>query len=263
MAQGGEISSASDDLARRTEQQAASLAEATSAMRDVTTIVEQTADGADHVHRVVAEAKSEADQSGAIVHRAEAAMGDIEQASTEIAEIINVIDSIAFQTNLLALNAGVEAARAGESGKGFAVVAAEVRALAQRTAEAANDVKARITASGAHVASGVDLVGKTGSALDRIAGRIAEISSLIDTIAQSTRHQASSLGKISATVSQMNSMTQQNAAMAEETTAAARSLANETNELDNLVHRFTIGKSPSGGGSSGYVMPLRAMGGRR
>ncbi|HEX8058254.1 MAG TPA: methyl-accepting chemotaxis protein [Novosphingobium sp.] len=259
MAQGSEISSASNDLAQRTEQQAASLAETTSAMREVTTIVEQTADGAENVHRVVAEARSEAEQSGEIVLRAEAAMGKIEQASTEIAEIIAVIDGIAFQTNLLALNAGVEAARAGESGKGFAVVAAEVRALAQRTAEAASDVKARITASGGQVVSGVELVGQTRSALGRISGRILEISTLVDTIAHSTRHQASSIGKINATVSRMNSMTQQNAAMAEETTAAARSLASETNELDNLVHRFTIGGSSHVGGE----VPLKLASGWR
>ena len=258
MAQSGEISSASDDLARRTEQQAASLSQATGAMRDVTTIVEQTADGADHVHKVVAEARTEADQSGEIVVRAEAAMGDIQQASTEIAEIINVIDGIAFQTNLLALNAGVEAARAGESGKGFAVVAAEVRALAQRTAEAASDVKTRITASGIHVTSGVELVSQTGAALGRIAGRITEISELVDTIASSARNQAISLGQINSTVSQMNTMTQQNAAMAEETTAAARSLANETNELDSLVHRFALSNSGSSAGYSSYSVPFRS-----
>jgi methyl-accepting chemotaxis protein len=168
-------------------------------------------------------------------------MGGIERSSAEISEIISVIDGIAFQTNLLALNAGVEAARAGDAGKGFAVVASEVRALAQRSAEAAKDVKTRILASSVQVDAGVELVSETGKALDRIIARIGEISTLVASIATSAEHQATGLQQVNTAVSEMDGVTQQNAAMVEEATAAARSLSTEADALARNVARFKLG----------------------
>jgi methyl-accepting chemotaxis protein len=186
-------------------------------------------------------ARDEAEQSGAVVRRAVDAMDGIERTSKEISEIISVIDGIAFQTNLLALNAGVEAARAGDAGKGFAVVASEVRALAQRSAEAAKDVKTRITASSSQVAVGVGLVGETGKALDRIIGKIGEINRLVSDIAASAEQQATGLLQINTAVSEMDGVTQQNAAMVEEATAAASSLASEVDEMTRQIARFRTG----------------------
>ncbi len=167
-------------------------------------------------------------------------MGGIERSSSEISEIISVIDGIAFQTNLLALNAGVEAARAGEAGRGFAVVASEVRALAQRSADAAKDVKEKINASAKQVDAGVALVSETGRALQRIIARIGEISALVSTIATSAEHQATGLQQVNTAVSEMDGVTQQNAAMVEEATAAARSLAEEADRLSAEVSRFRL-----------------------
>jgi methyl-accepting chemotaxis protein len=233
-----EIRSASDDLAIRNEQQAASLEETAAAMNQVTSLVNETAKGATDVQRSIGEANNEAIEGGAVVQRAVAAMAAIEKSSEEISQIINVIDGIAFQTNLLALNAGVEAARAGDAGKGFAVVANEVRALAQRSADAAKDIKELITASTQQVVGGVKLVGETGEVLERIVGRVGEISGLVTDIAKSTETQAASLQQVNAAVSEMDRMTQHNAAMVEQSTAAARSLADEAGELTNMVSRF-------------------------
>jgi methyl-accepting chemotaxis protein len=238
-----DIRSASDELSQRTEQQAASLEETAAAMEEITSTVRETADGADRAHRAVTGAREEAEHSGGVVRRAVEAMGGIERASNEISEIISVIDGIAFQTNLLALNAGVEAARAGDAGKGFAVVASEVRALAQRSADAARDVKAKITASTEQVDAGVGLVSETGSALERIIARIGEISTLVATIANSAKHQATGLQQINTAVSEMDGVTQQNAAMVEEATAAARSLADEATQLAAQVARFRLTKT--------------------
>lgn len=235
-----EITQASDHLSHRTEQQAASLEETAAAIQQITSTVRETADGTARANSAVAETRAEAKASGAIVRQAVEAMGGIERASAEISEIITVIDGIAFQTNLLALNAGVEAARAGEAGKGFAVVASEVRALAQRSADAARDVKARITVSATQVDRGVALVGDTGRALDRIAERVEEISTLVATIAVSASHQSSGLQQINIAVGEMDSMTQQNAAMVVENNAAARSLSGRADDLLGLVDRFQL-----------------------
>ncbi|MDR6787476.1 methyl-accepting chemotaxis protein [Sphingomonas sp. BE138] len=233
-----DIRQASDDLSQRTEQQAASLEETAAAMDEITGTVRETAAGARRANTAVGDARAEAQSSGEVVRRAVDAMGGIERASAEISDIISVIDGIAFQTNLLALNAGVEAARAGDAGKGFAVVASEVRALAQRSADAAKDVKVKIMASSEQVEAGVTLVSETGKALERIITRIGEISTLVSTIAASAEHQATGLQQVNTAVSEMDGVTQQNAAMVEEANAAARTLAEEADRLTVEVSRF-------------------------
>ncbi|MFN4297582.1 MAG: methyl-accepting chemotaxis protein [Brevundimonas sp.] len=236
----GEISQASDDLSRRTEQQAASLEETAAALDQITATVRKTASGAKQCSDVVLAARGDAEKSGEIVRDAVGAMSAIEQSSTQISQIIGVIDEIAFQTNLLALNAGVEAARAGDAGRGFAVVASEVRALAQRSADAAKEIKTLISSSGTQVGAGVNLVGQTGEALNRIVQRVAEIDGLVSEIAASAQEQATGLQQVNTAVNQMDQVTQQNAAMVEESTAASHSLAQEADALDQSVSRFQI-----------------------
>ena len=238
-----EIRTASDDLATRTEQQAASLEESAAAMREVTGMVQQTAQNAAEVGKQVGEAHSAATDGGAVVRRAVTAMDAIQKSSGEITNIIDVIDGIAFQTNLLALNAGVEAARAGDAGKGFAVVANEVRALAQRSADAAKDIKELITASTAGVSDGVALVDETGTVLLQISDRVAAINARVSEIASSAQAQALRLQQVNLAVNEMDKMTQQNAAMVEESNAAARSLAEEATDLSQVVQRFQTGNA--------------------
>jgi methyl-accepting chemotaxis protein len=239
----GEISSAADDLSRRTEQQAASLEETAASLDEITATVNRTAEGARHARDIVGAAKADAEKSGEIVRQAIDAMSGIEKSSKQIGQIIGVIDEIAFQTNLLALNAGVEAARAGDAGRGFAVVASEVRALAQRSAEAAKEIKGLISASTAQVDQGVDLVGQAGTALQRIVDKVAEINAEVSAIAASAQEQATGLRQVNTAVNQMDQVTQQNAAMVEETTAAARSLSQETEQLSHLIGNFQTGRS--------------------
>ncbi|WP_066685643.1 methyl-accepting chemotaxis protein [Caulobacter sp. CCH9-E1] len=233
-----EISTASDDLSRRTEQQAASLEETAAALDQITATVGRSAEGAKRASEAASDARVDAAKSGEIVGEAVTAMDGIEESSSQINQIIGVIDEIAFQTNLLALNAGVEAARAGEAGRGFAVVAQEVRALAQRSADAAKEIKVLIANSSAQVDRGVKLVGDTGRALTSIAGKVSEIDTLIREIAQSSREQATGLGEVNVAVNQMDQVTQQNAAMVEEATAAAANLRTEAGELERLIARF-------------------------
>ncbi|MGA0544599.1 methyl-accepting chemotaxis protein [Brevundimonas sp. VNH65] len=241
----GEISQAADDLSRRTEQQAASLEETAAALDEITATVNRTASGARQASDTVQAAKSDAEASGVVVRDAVSAMGDIEKSAQEISQIIGVIDEIAFQTNLLALNAGVEAARAGDAGRGFAVVASEVRALAQRSAEAAKEIKSLISHSSTQVNSGVTLVGQTGEALQRIVGRVAEIDGLVSEIAASAQEQATGLQQVNTAVNQMDQVTQQNAAMVEQSTAASHSLSQEAQVLAQSVSRFRIGAERS------------------
>ncbi len=238
----GEISAASDDLSRRTEQQAASLEETAAALDEITATVRRTAEGARHARGVVGGARTGAERSGAVVRQAVDAMAGIEKSSREIGQIIGVIDEIAFQTNLLALNAGVEAARAGDAGRGFAVVASEVRALAQRSAEAAKEIKALISTSGVQVGQGVAYVGQTGEALAAIMAQVAEIDGIVGEIASSAQEQATGLDQVNTAVNQMDQVTQQNAAMVEESTAASHALAQETGELTRLMGGFRLGE---------------------
>ncbi|MFC5374500.1 methyl-accepting chemotaxis protein [Brevundimonas faecalis] len=240
-----EISQAADDLSRRTEQQAASLEETAAALEEVTTTIRHASDGAERARGIVDAARGNATRSGEVVSEAVAAMHDIEASAQQIAQITGVIDEIAFQTNLLALNAGVEAARAGDAGRGFAVVASEVRALAQRSAEAAKEIKTLIGASTQRVNQGVKLVDGTGEALTRIITEVAEISSLVSDIAASAREQATGLAEINTAVNQMDQMTQQNAAMVEQSTAASHSLAQEAGSLADMMGRFRIRQGAS------------------
>ena len=236
-----EISKASDDLAQRTERGAAGLEQTAAALGQITSTVKRSAEGAERARQVTQSAKANAQRSGAVVKEAVEAMGGIEKSSREITNIIGVIDEIAFQTNLLALNAGVEAARAGDAGRGFAVVAQEVRALAQRSADAAKEIKALIRTSTEQVGKGVRLVGETGETLDQILVQVAEINELVGEIASSSKEQSMGLAEVNQAVNQMDQVTQQNAAMVEQSTAASHALASEAAELERLVGRFQVG----------------------
>ena len=236
-----EIRAASDDLAMRTEQQAASLEKTSSAMSEVTQAVSETARAVGEVSDSLRDARTVANEGEEIVSRAVSAMQGIQASTVKITEIVEMIDGIAFQTNLLALNAGIEAARAGESGKGFAVVATEVRALAQRSADAANLIKGLIGTNRDEVQGGVALVGQTGDALGRIAMSVNRIGEIAERIAASANSQAARVGEVRDAVAQMDMMTQQNAAMVEETSAAARSFASEASNLGQLVSQFRTG----------------------
>ncbi|WP_413228807.1 methyl-accepting chemotaxis protein [Agrobacterium rubi] len=245
-----EIRAAADDLAKRTEQQAASVEETAAALEQITTTVKDSTKRAQEAGQLVSKARTGAEQSGDVVRKAVIAMEQIEKSSSEISNIISVIDEIAFQTNLLALNAGVEAARAGEAGKGFAVVAQEVRELAQRSANAAKDIKALITTSNGQVQQGVQLVGETGRALETIVAEVQEINRHVVAIVDGAQEQSSGLQQINTAVNQMDQDTQKNAAMVEEQTAASHTLAREAASLNHLLGQFKLG--------GGYEAPRQA-----
>jgi methyl-accepting chemotaxis protein len=235
-----EISMSSDSLSHRTESQAATLEETAAALDELTASVRSAADSASEVERVVHDARTHAEKSGRVVADAVSAMSLIKKSSDEISQIIGVIDDIAFQTNLLALNAGVEAARAGDAGRGFAVVASEVRALAQRSSDAAKQIKTLIGGSTEQVETGVGLVGNAGEALTSIVSQVTQIANLVSNIATGAREQSSGLGEINIGVTQLDQVTQQNAAMVEEATAASASLRSEAEALNSLVAHFKL-----------------------
>ncbi|WFU11148.1 methyl-accepting chemotaxis protein [Rhizobium sp. CB3090] len=235
-----EIRGSADELSKRTEQQAAAVEETAAALEQITTTVKDAAKRAEEASQLVAHTRAGAERSGEIVRSAVSAMQQIEKSSSEIGNIIGVIDDIAFQTNLLALNAGVEAARAGEAGKGFAVVAQEVRELAQRSANAAKEIKSLITASSTHVQTGVNLVDETGKALDAIVSEVQDINRHVHAIAEASREQSAGLQEINTAVNAMDHGTQQNAAMVEESTAASYNLATEAAALTALLSQFRL-----------------------
>jgi len=243
----GNISEATNNLSKRTEQQAAALEETAAALDEITATVRTAAERANEARQMVAETKTSANRSGEIVRNAVDAMGRIEGSSQKISQIISVIDEIAFQTNLLALNAGVEAARAGEAGRGFAVVAQEVRELAQRSANAAKEIKTLISASAAEVDTGVGLVRSTGEALLEIEALVNRVNESVNTIATAAKEQATGLAEINTSVNHMDQMTQQNAAMVEETSAAGQSLAEESYNLRQLLSRLKVNAAQAGG----------------
>ena len=235
-----EISQSAENLSHRTEQQAASLEVTACTLGEITTAVRHTAEGAAEANKAVLAAKTDAERSGKVMQDAVGAMSQIQQTAQKISRIIGVIDEIALQTNLLALNAGIEAARAGDAGRGFAVVASEVRALALRSAEAAKEIKALIATSTDQVVTGVQLVSQTGQSLDRIVTNIAEINQLVAKIATSAKEQASGLNEIRKTIDELDQVTQQNASMVEESTAASVELASESQQLAKLIGRFEV-----------------------
>jgi methyl-accepting chemotaxis protein len=251
----GEISISTNNLSQRTEQQAASLEQTAAALEQITATVSKTSEGAQHASGIVAGAQQDAQKSSEIVGRAIDAMGRIEKSSQEIGQIIGVIDEIAFQTNLLALNAGVEAARAGDAGKGFAVVASEVRGLAQRSAEAAKEIKSLISSSSSQVGEGVSLVRETGKALERILVQVADVNRVVSEIALGAKEQTTGLHEVNTAVNQMDQVTQQNAAMVEETAAASQNLRQEADMLMRLVGHFQVGMDSSVGAA--YAAPAK------
>jgi methyl-accepting chemotaxis protein len=243
-----EISQGADELSKRNEEQAATLAQTASALSSITRAVEVTAGNAKEARQVVSDAQLDASKGEKIVDDAISAMGGIEKSSEKIGEIVGLIDEIAFQTNLLALNAGVEAARAGEAGKGFAVVATEVRALAQRSAEAAKEIKTLISESNTRVRGGVALVVESGASLHRIVKQVVKIDAVVNEIAGSAQAQSQSLGEIDSAVQEIDRVTQKNAAMSEEMNAASQSLASDSARLNALVGEFRIGDLDSASG---------------
>ena len=255
----GEVAQAADDLSRRTEHQAATLEQTAAALEEITSTVRKTAESSMRASQTISQTKVDAEKSGEVVRQAVGAMDNIEKSSREISQIIGVIDEIAFQTNLLALNAGVEAARAGDAGRGFAVVASEVRALAQRSASAAKEIKALISSSTQQVGFGVKFVGEAGQSLGRIVTQISEITDAVSEMANAAKNQANGLEEVNTGINNMDQVTQQNAAMVEQSTAACHSLAQQTSELAGIAAQFRISQEPGGASpASNGPAPRRA-----
>ena len=236
-----EIRAATEDLELRNKQQAASLEETATSVGSTVVLTRQSADNASAAKNAIAQTQARVTEGACVVGKAVAAMGAIKKSAAEMTEIIDVMDGIAFQTNLLALNAGVEAARSGEAGKGFAVVASEVRVLAERSAEAAGNIKALIDKSTGHVGEGVNLVGETGGLLDEIVTQIGSVTAQVNDIAETTAEQAGHLEQVNLEIGAIDGMTQQNAAMVEEATAGTRNLSSEAERLIERVAQFQVG----------------------
>ena len=235
-----EISTGANDLSQRTEQQAANLEETASSMQEMTTTINQNADNAEQASQFAVAAREAATRGGTVVGEAVEAMGKIEASSRSISDIIGVIDEIAFQTNLLALNAAVEAARAGDAGRGFAVVASEVRSLAQRSAQAAKDIKDLIVDSTGQVKGGVELVNRTGESLNEIVETVRKVADIVAEISAASREQASSAQEINTAVTQMDEMTQQNSALVEENAAAAKTMNGQAERMNSRLSTFKV-----------------------
>ncbi|MBP1883352.1 globin-coupled sensor protein [Sinorhizobium mexicanum] len=247
-----EIADAADDLAKRTERQAANLEETAAAVEQVTRTVRQTAEGADQANSTVIAARANAEQGGEVVSYAIGVMQEIQASSASIARIVDVIDEIAFQTNLLALNAGIEAARAGDAGRGFAVVASEVRALAQRCAEAAREIQSLIAKSREQVEDGVNSVNKVAQSLQQIVAQVVEVSAVFGAIRASTAEQATGLQEVNSSISQMDQITQQNAAMVEQANASSQALTAEAEQIARRLRAFKTSGSGTAGATFGY-----------
>ncbi|MDE1883262.1 MAG: methyl-accepting chemotaxis protein [Rhodospirillales bacterium] len=244
------VNESAGQLSSRTERQAASLEETAAALEQITATVRKAAENTTHMRTMAEKARGDTESSGQVAGQAVEAMGEINESSTKISNIISVIDEIAFQTNLLALNAGVEAARAGDAGRGFAVVATEVRALAQRSADAAKEIKTLISGSGEIVAAGVKSVAVARQSLDRIAGHVLGIDNAIGAAAASAQEQSVALSQVNSAVNQMDQMTQANAAMAEEAAAASHTLAEEAQTISRLLAKFETGPARAVGTAS-------------
>ncbi len=243
-----EIAAGNDDLSRRTEQQAANLEESAASIEAMTSAVRQNADHARRADRLASEAAQVAGRGGAAMAEMQATMGLIDAASRRIAEIIAVIDGIAFQTNILALNAAVEAARAGEEGRGFAVVASEVRALAQRSTLAAVEIKGLIEDSVARVAEGNVLAGDAGRTIQDVVASVTELGGLVGEIAHACQEQAAGIELVNQSIVQMDGVTQQNAALVEEASASARAMSSQAHALQDAAGRFVLDRTPVGTG---------------
>jgi methyl-accepting chemotaxis protein len=248
----GDIAQGNDDLSRRTEQQAASLEQTAASMEQMTSGVTSTAENAARASTLAGEARTAAERGGAVVREAVASMGSIDEASRKMAEIIHVIDDIAFQTNLLALNAAIEAARACEEGRGFAVVATEVRMLAKRSAASAKEIKALIDDSLARVGQGSAHVTQSGTMLESIVEAVKKVSDIVSEIAAATREQSVGIDQVNTAVTHLDQLTQQNAALVEQASAASRSIAEQSSALYELVGQFDVG---DGNGAGRGVMP--------